>query len=80
MREAEHNFDLVISDVRMPELNGADMVREMLAEAPIMKVLFITGYTDESVNQQIGELPFEVIRKPFSREHILARVQATLRG
>ncbi len=72
-------FDLVISDVLMPNLNGPDMLREMLREVPDLKAIFITGYTDETVNARISELRFEVIRKPFTPEHFLARVRETVR-
>lgn len=74
-----NRVDLVISDVLMPHQNGPDMIHEMLREAPDLKVLFVTGYTDRTVEERIGELPFEVIRKPFIREHFLARVRDTLR-
>ncbi len=73
------SVDLVVSDVVMPQLDGPDMVREMLRDAPDLKVLFITGYTDRTVQARIEELPFEVIRKPFTPEHFLARVRDTLR-
>ncbi len=67
--------DLVISDVVMPQLSGPDMVPEMLRDAPDLKVLFITGYTDRTVEERIAELPFEGVRKPFTPEHLLARVR-----
>jgi two-component system cell cycle sensor histidine kinase/response regulator CckA len=70
--------DLVISDVVMPQLNGPDMVREMLGEQPDLRVLFMTGYSDRTVGASIEKLPFEVIRKPFTPEHLLARVRDTL--
>ncbi len=75
---ASGHFDLVISDVLMPQMNGIEMVREIIRIAPQAKVIFVTGYTDETVNPRIGELPFEVIRKPFNGRHFLDRVRATL--
>ncbi len=77
-RAAPGHFDLVISDVLMPEMNGSEMVGEIVRIAPNVKVIFITGYTDETVNPRISEFPFEVIRKPFANGHFIQRVRDTL--
>jgi two-component system cell cycle sensor histidine kinase/response regulator CckA len=71
-------IDLVVSDVLMPRCTGDVMVREMVRRKPELKVIFITGYTDETVTDRINALPFEVIPKPFPMAHLIARVRATL--
>src|SRR5262249_5168623 len=42
-------IDLLVSDVVMPELAGPDLAVRLVASRPQMKVLFLSGYTDDAV-------------------------------
>jgi two-component system, cell cycle sensor histidine kinase and response regulator CckA len=61
-RKFNERIDLVISDIRMPRMDGPTMVRHLQAERPDVKVSLISGYSAESV-------PIDLIRdflhKPF---------------
>jgi CheY-like chemotaxis protein len=56
---------LVLTDVLMPYMNGVEMAQQILAMAPEAKILIMTGYTDEIVKLQGGNLELPVIKKPF---------------
>jgi two-component system nitrogen regulation response regulator GlnG len=45
--EATQPFELVLSDVVLPDGNGLDLVEELLAKQPGLRVLMASGYTDE---------------------------------
>lgn len=74
-------IELVVSDLVMPEMSGREMVERLAARRPGIKVLFMSGYT-EDVSVRRGALGPGVnfIAKPFSASVLLARVRQVLDG
>ncbi len=71
--------DLLLSDVVMPELNGPQLFRELAAQKPGLKVLFMSGYTDEIVSRHgIPEQDFAFIQKPITYHTLTTRVRTVL--
>ena len=70
---------LLVTDVVMPEMNGADLARELQSRHPDLKCLFMSGYTDSAVNHQ-GEVRAgtHFIEKPFSTQELAAKVREVL--
>lgn len=63
--DAHGGFDLILSDVLMPELTGPEMIARLKARWPGIAVLFVTGYTgDASEIASFGD--HDVLRKPFT--------------
>ena len=63
----------LLTDVVMPGMSGPSLARRLGASRPGMKVLFLTGHTDEEVVRQHGLEPgIALLQKPFTTE-ILAR-------
>ena len=78
---AEHrgHIDLVLTDVVMPGSSGPDMFQSFAALEPALKVLFMSGYSEESIVRQAGidrGLPF--VQKPFTAGGLLRTVRETL--
>jgi two-component system, cell cycle sensor histidine kinase and response regulator CckA len=74
-------FDLVITDVIMPGLSGKETAEKLVRMFPGLKVIFVSGYTDNViVNHGIknGEKVF--LQKPFSPDDIARKVRETLDG
>lgn len=71
-------IDLVIADVVMPHESGPSMVRTMIARRPGLRVLFISGYSEEIIREKSQGLDFDVIPKPFSMPRLLEKVRTTL--
>ena len=72
-------YELVITDVRMPELSGIDVTERIHATDVDMPVLVITAYGDvETAVQAMRAGAFEFMLKPFSREQLLVVVERAL--
>lgn len=73
-------YDLLLTDIVMPELDGIALSLKAAKDYPDMKILMMTGYSNQ--RQRAHNLDFlahEVISKPFSLEEITRRVQETIR-
>ncbi|CQR54327.1 response regulator [Paenibacillus riograndensis] len=67
--------DLVITDIRMPRMDGLSMLRAVLEDNRSCKVILISGYADFEYAQQAVQLgAFDFVVKPFSEEDIMAAV------
>lgn len=70
---------LLVSDVVMPEMGGRLLAERLLAERPDIKVLFLSGYTDDAIVHQ-GALGSEInfLQKPFSADALARKVREVL--
>jgi CheY-like chemotaxis protein len=69
------DVDLVILDMNMPGLNGAETLERLLDLRPSQPVLIATGYTDDSVAQLMQGRPnLSSIGKPFSIQEIRRKI------
>ncbi|MFL5462889.1 MAG: response regulator [Gemmatimonadaceae bacterium] len=72
-------IDLVLTDVEMPTLGGRGMVDELHELSPGLRVLFMSGYTDnEILRRGIRTSATDFLQKPFTAESLCAAVRAVL--
>ncbi len=69
-------FDLVISDVIMPEMTGPELIRIIKARRPDVAVLFVTGYVGDGEGDDL--VGYELLRKPFTVSALANSVAAAL--
>ncbi len=70
---------LILSDVVMPEMSGAELVERLLPIHPEMKVMYMSGYTDDAVIRHgILEEKVQFLQKPFSPNSLLEKVRSIL--
>ena len=73
-------FDMVLTDVIMPVMNGPELVARLRREIPDLHALFMSGYTDDVLERQGFSLEdVDLIRKPFSPGRLTGRVRTFLR-
>jgi two-component system, cell cycle sensor histidine kinase and response regulator CckA len=70
-------FDLLVSDIVMPGMNGIELARELRASRPDLRVLLISGYTEEAVGR-VGPDGLDLLAKPFTADELLGRVRRVL--
>ena len=68
--------DVFVTDVIMPGMDGPSWVREALKERPNTRVVFVSGYSEESLIESRERIPNSVfLPKPFSLGELTATVQ-----
>ena len=73
------SIDLVVTDVIMPGCGGPELLSRLQAREPALRVLYMSGYTDQSAAQKAGidrGLPF--VQKPFTAEELVRQVRQAL--
>ncbi|MDQ1912705.1 response regulator [Paenibacillus sp. GD4] len=69
--------DIIVTDIRMPYLDGIEMMKRIQEEFPWMKLIYMSGYTDFSYAQEAVRLgAFDYIVKPFTKQEVLDAVLA----
>lgn len=75
----EANYDLVLSDIRMPEMDGIEMARSAIQRFPQLKIMFFTGYADQRERaEQVSGTVVDVMQKPFALAELRERVERAL--
>ena len=76
---ADQQIDLIITDVVMPGMNGRQLVEALHARTPGVRVLYMSGYTDDDIVRR-GLLTSNVsfLQKPFTAKSLGRRVRSVL--
>jgi len=79
LEEQDYKMDLLISDVVMPEMDGPALLKKIRAKMPKLRVIFVSGYAEESVRKDIeDDQSVEFLAKPYALDQINAKVKEVL--
>jgi diguanylate cyclase (GGDEF)-like protein/putative nucleotidyltransferase with HDIG domain len=78
-RICQHNYDVVVSDIAMPDMTGFDLLDRVVALRPESRVILITGYgSSEYAKQAIRRGAYEYLEKPFDVDRLRKVVEEAL--
>ncbi|MGB2661359.1 MAG: response regulator [Candidatus Omnitrophota bacterium] len=70
------SFDIMFLDIRMPEMDGIQTLKEIKKVSPDTIVIMMTGYpVDEMVHKAIEEKASDIIYKPFEIDKVLSLIK-----
>lgn len=79
--EEQGRFDLLLSDIKMPIMDGIALALEVASKFPQMTILLMTGFADQRERAHgLDALIYDVITKPFTLADLLAKVEDALAG
>lgn len=75
----DHPVDLLITDVMMPGMDGPTLAKQIRETHPDLKIIFISGYTEEKLKDTMGANIF-FLPKPFTLKDLAAKVKEVLQN
>jgi len=83
-RIMEHNFDIVITDLKMEGLDGMEFLTRVKNRSPVTEVIVITGFaTMETAKESFKKGVFDFLAKPFKFgeiKEVLAKAESKIKG
>jgi PAS domain S-box-containing protein len=80
-KQESDSIDLVLTDVVMPDVGGPELVQRLAAERPDVKVLYMSGYTDQAVaSRGLLDTGYAFLQKPFAPSALARKVREVLDG
>lgn len=74
----EGDIDLLVTDILMPGIRGPELVAELMVRSPDLRVLYMSGYTDEDLSRWGLESGVAFIHKPFTSDGFSEAVNEAL--
>lgn len=77
MKHLRLPFDVVLLDYKMPQINGLEVAKEILAVNSHQRIIFASAYVKETLEYPIKQLKqvIEAIQKPFTIETLVERIE-----
>ncbi len=81
MEKQTEPFDLILSDVVMPEMDGPTLLRELRKRGVKTRVIFVSGYAEDAFEKNLeGQTDFAFLPKPFSLKQLVEKVKEVMEG
>jgi len=78
---ASKDFDLVITDMKLPHIDGLEIVARIKIRSPRMPVIMISALPDDAVRDSLEQMHIDhLVEKPFDLDEMTSMVEALVRG
>jgi two-component system cell cycle sensor histidine kinase/response regulator CckA len=76
--KGDENIDVLVSDVVMPGMDGPTFAGKARQLRPNLRVIFISGYAEDSFRRNLVDSDFLFLSKPFSLNELTAKVKVAM--
>ena len=77
----ENKIDAIITDIKMPKMDGIKLTEEILKQYPGLPIMVMTGFAEENTAEgAISAGAWEFIQKPFSAEELTIRLNKMVKA
>jgi CheY-like chemotaxis protein len=67
--------DLVVTDLTMPGMGGAEVAERLVARCPDLPILFVSGYSSDDVGLELGVGPKRfILQKPYTAQELVDKI------
>jgi two-component system cell cycle sensor histidine kinase/response regulator CckA len=78
---ADTQFDLLVTDVIMPEMDGRELARRLLSDRPTLPVIYLSGYSADAIGRHgVLDPGTAFLEKPFRPDTLVEKVREALEG
>ena len=78
-REKSDSFDIVITDMTMPQMTGAELASQLIELQPDIPVILCSGYSDQITADEASQIGVkEFVYKPFTKAELSEKIQLVL--
>lgn len=74
------SVSLVLTDIIMPKMNGGELAQRVASSRPEIRIMFMSGYTDDPVARTLEGMPSIFLAKPFTAAALNEKVREALDG
>jgi CheY-like chemotaxis protein len=78
LRDAGGSVDLLLSDVRMPEMGGPELAVRLRKVDPELPIVFVSGYYEPDLEMAPFDVGRDVLAKPYTSSELLSRIERAL--
>ncbi|MCF7837670.1 MAG: response regulator [Candidatus Marinimicrobia bacterium] len=77
--DQNHPLDLLITDLRMPRMDGLSLIRHLRAQRPSVPIIVLSGYVTDGMASELADLPAcHLLAKPFQLAALTAALDQAL--
>ena len=78
-RLREEPFQLLLTDIVMPEMDGPTLMKELKRRNPDIKIIFVSGYAEDAFDKSLPDhQQFNFLAKPFTLKQLVTVVKETM--
>lgn len=78
MGRHDSDIDLILTDLNMPEMSGRELARHAALLRPKVRVLYMTGYAQPEVMEEMESGKMDFMTKPFNAEMLGTKIREIL--